>query len=614
MFEDLELSNAPFFQLVEMRDQLEEYVLLDLEDAIEDVHLLHLFDLCERLQLTSCVQQLYYKLLNANVEMTSRLKAAAEFNCDVRINDDYIDKFDSVCQYLDQALLCEEDSNKKVIATFANYYLTVMDHHEMWLPKLRNCIIEKQYEYNILATEEISQLLAFDISNRSTCRDQIISWKDNLLGRLQEVTLNEPPLIEDSEDYLVYKQQLNTLNTPTFHNIRSIAVQNVNPNEHLQTRGVTPLTDVHELMVYMKCYGNMHYAKIQHLLSQLHNNEINDEYELIDWGCGQGIATMAFLEYCTTHNLTKPNRITLIEPSFVALKLAELHIGKTQPDVSFRTICSGFDELRSNWITTNSNILKIHIFSNVLDVDLYNLRNLENIILNTQKGKNLFLCVSPYINLLKTERVNSFVNAFRDKEGFRNLWHNEVSNENGCYWMCNEQFNNRICDIHTHDGCNRKWTMVANVFSYELEESSNSPEVFISYSTKDYLDENNHIIPGNIITQIQNQLTAAGITYWIDREGLIGGDHFPERIAQQIHDSKVLLFVSTENSNQSNWTANEIATAHHYGKTIIPFKVDSSTYSPAVMIYIATNQYIPYQNNPNAMQQMLIAINNALQA
>ena len=63
MFEDLELSNAPFFQLAQLRDQLEEYVLLDLGDAVDDVHLLHLFDLCERLQLTSCVQQLYYKLV-----------------------------------------------------------------------------------------------------------------------------------------------------------------------------------------------------------------------------------------------------------------------------------------------------------------------------------------------------------------------------------------------------------------------------------------------------------------------------------------------------------------------------------------------------------------------
>jgi hypothetical protein len=42
MFEDLELSNAPFFQLAQLRDQLEEYVLLDLGDAVDDVHLLHL--------------------------------------------------------------------------------------------------------------------------------------------------------------------------------------------------------------------------------------------------------------------------------------------------------------------------------------------------------------------------------------------------------------------------------------------------------------------------------------------------------------------------------------------------------------------------------------------
>lgn len=610
MFEDLELSNAPYFQLVELRDQLEEYVLLDLEDSVEDVHLLHLFDLCERLQLTSCVQQLYYRIQDANVEMTSRLKAASKFNISIHTNKEYISRFDSICQYLDNALLFEEDSNKKVVATFTNYYLTVMDHHEMWLPKLRECILNKQYEYNILSTDEVAQLLEFDTSNRTLCREQIIAWKDNLLGRLQEVTISAPQRIEDLEDYQVYKQRIENLQSYSFRNIRGIAVQNVNPNDHLQTRGVTPLVDVHELMVYMKCYGNMHYAKIHSLLTHL-DTDLNVEYELIDWGCGQGIASMAYLEFCKKNQLSMPSRVTLIEPSSIAIKLAELHINKMHPNCTVRAICSGFDELRTNWITTDAGKLKVHIFSNVLDVDLYSIRSLERMIIDTQQGKNIFLCVSPYINLLKTERVNSFVNAFRNKEGFHEYWHNEVSQENGCYWMCNEQFNNRVCDTHASSGCEKKWTMVANIFGYGLEEVT-APDVFISYSTKDYLDENNNVIPGNIITQIQNQLSAAGISYWIDRNGLVGGDHFPERIAQQIHDSKVLLFVSTENSNQSRWTANEIATAHHYGKTIIPFKVDSSTYSPAVMIYIATNQYIPYQNNPNAMQQMVDAIRSAL--
>jgi hypothetical protein len=100
--------------------------------------------------------------------------------------------------------------------------------------------------------------------------------------------------------------------------------------------------------------------------------------------------------------------------------------------------------------------------------------------------------------------------------------------------------------------------------------------VFISYARKDYVDEHNRIIPNNIVSRVQNALRDAGISYWIDEEGLQAGDTFPVKIAQQIEQCQVFLFISTENSNQSPWVVNEIATAHHYHKPIIPFRYDTS--------------------------------------
>ena len=141
---------------------------------------------------------------------------------------------------------------------------------------------------------------------------------------------------------------------------------------------------------------------------------------------------------------------------------------------------------------------------------------------------------------------------------------------------------------------------------------TNACDVFISYSTQDYLDSNHNIISGNIITKIQESLKQASISYWIDKERLMGGDSFPKRIAQQIRDCKVVIFVSTVNSNQSDWTLNEIATAKEYNKKIIPFRFDNSQYSPANMIYLAGIQYINYPNNPNAISQLINAIQNAL--
>ena len=138
-------------------------------------------------------------------------------------------------------------------------------------------------------------------------------------------------------------------------------------------------------------------------------------------------------------------------------------------------------------------------------------------------------------------------------------------------------------------------------------------DVFISYARKDYVDDHNRIIPNNIVSRVQAALRDAGISYWIDEEGLLAGDTFPVKIAQQIEHCQVLLFISTENSNQSPWVVNEIATAHYYHKPIIPLRYDTSSYHPGLMIYIASLQYIDYLTNPKtALSDVVHAIQAAL--
>lgn len=138
-------------------------------------------------------------------------------------------------------------------------------------------------------------------------------------------------------------------------------------------------------------------------------------------------------------------------------------------------------------------------------------------------------------------------------------------------------------------------------------------DVFISYATRDYMSDSGHVIPGNIISKIQSALNEAGITFWIDKEGLLCGDEFPTTIAQQIRNAKIFLFVSSVNSNQSDWTLNEIATARTYGKRIIPFRLDNSPYDTSIMIYLAGLQYVSYEDAPQkAMGDLVQAINTIL--
>lgn len=138
-------------------------------------------------------------------------------------------------------------------------------------------------------------------------------------------------------------------------------------------------------------------------------------------------------------------------------------------------------------------------------------------------------------------------------------------------------------------------------------------DVFISYSRKDYVDEQKNVIPGNIVSQIKTSLDENGISYWMDEKGIYSGDEYARLIASYIRRCAIFLFVSTENSNISEWTSDEIATARMYKKKIIPFKYDDSFYNETVILFIAKLDYIDYFVNPDhAFTKLIDSIKKVL--
>lgn len=131
-------------------------------------------------------------------------------------------------------------------------------------------------------------------------------------------------------------------------------------------------------------------------------------------------------------------------------------------------------------------------------------------------------------------------------------------------------------------------------------------DVFISYSRRDYVDENKVVIPNNIVSQIKDALKKAGISYWFDEDGLYSGDAWAEKLAERIEECSIFLFISTSNSNKSEWTSKEVATAHMFKKKIIPFRVDESVYNKSVIIYIANLDFIDYFSNPTLALTRLV--------
>lgn len=97
-------------------------------------------------------------------------------------------------------------------------------------------------------------------------------------------------------------------------------------------------------------------------------------------------------------------------------------------------------------------------------------------------------------------------------------------------------------------------------------------DVFISYSRKDK----------KRVEEFCELFSNAGISFWIDRDGIENGENFKTVIVKAIEESTVLLFFSSKNSNATPWTAKEVGIAVARRKTIIPIRLDASPYNEGI--------------------------------
>ena len=131
-------------------------------------------------------------------------------------------------------------------------------------------------------------------------------------------------------------------------------------------------------------------------------------------------------------------------------------------------------------------------------------------------------------------------------------------------------------------------------------------DVFISYSRKDYVDENKNVIPDNEVSKIKKALTEAGITYWMDEKGIVPGEDYADKIVKHMRVCKIFLYISSEAANQSDWTRKEIACALMYKKYVIPLLLDDSPFHDSVMLRIVDLDRIDYYINPQLELTKLI--------
>lgn len=112
-------------------------------------------------------------------------------------------------------------------------------------------------------------------------------------------------------------------------------------------------------------------------------------------------------------------------------------------------------------------------------------------------------------------------------------------------------------------------------------------DIFISYSRKD----------SDIVKQIYEWIEKAGYKCWLDVEGMFSGISYKKVIVDAIKRSKVLLFMSSENSNKSRNVVSEVSIAMEYNKKIIPVRLDMSPYSESIEYDIINHDYVAYDKS-----------------
>lgn len=247
------------------------------------------------------------------------------------------------------------------------------------------------------------------------------------------------------ETKTTYSYLIRHMYEPSFKKVRDLACDFVKklPQElcdelyNLLNRGVTSLNTEPLLQMYFYAFGNMHEEKLNLAFKYLHKyvKGVN-QIELIDYGCGQGLAAMCYHDYLKKENSNQEViKITLIESSEIAIARAELLCEVFYPKAKIRIIQKEIDALEKKDLTTSEEILTIHLFSNILDVESFNVEKFAKLIKSISNGQNEYIIVSPMQNSRRLSRLKHFAAYLENNLYFEKYYDSREFNKNKD-WTC----------------------------------------------------------------------------------------------------------------------------------------------------------------------------------
>lgn len=414
------IEERDIFQSLALHSQ--KVALLDFSQPKNEAYLNLILNTAVRLNEPFVFEHFLVILTNENLQQSKVLKASALY-MNSKKGSEFLLKYPLILNFLEQAYLTESDSKKEPVAFLINYFATAILHfaefNESLIKQIKKLLRTsyKNKTHSFLADEILEKILGISTNFRNNPYDKIKAVLDEYLERGQNQSRYVKGLLIESGTQ--YARIMNS----KYHSMHDIFQLNRNIYYSLRNaskifnslgRGTNILEEEEQLTVYMSQLGPMHIKKLEDAFSGLPSDFNN--LELYDWGCGQAPASKMFIEKYTG----SVNSVTLIEPSLLALKRATLHIKNDMNEII--SINKKFDDLEANdFLENKKDIVKVHIFSNVIDMELFKLNNLVGLINKTFKGINYLIVVSPNINITRTQRIETFIENMMDVGLNKNL-------------------------------------------------------------------------------------------------------------------------------------------------------------------------------------------------
>ena len=196
------------------------------------------------------------------------------------------------------------------------------------------------------------------------------------------------------------------LNNPKYKGNLKLALANT-------SNGRKNLTNDEEVDAYIALYGAPHYYRLHSAFDTLDISKFRGKkIEIFTYGSGPATETCVLIDYLISKNIDLAiKRITLIEPSFTSVQRGEQYVKSTfityHTGLEIKFINKTLEFLDTKDVTSKIDTVKLHIFSNILDVEQIDLNSLAILLKKSQKGANYFLCISPNYSPAK-QQIDKF--------------------------------------------------------------------------------------------------------------------------------------------------------------------------------------------------------------